>query len=302
MRLEHYLAVSTLAIITALTANAAELKREAAIGQGEGPAWDRKGNLYFTSKGSILRRDPEGKIHVFRQDAQANGLLFDHQGRLIICESGARRVIRIELNGDTTVLADNYESKRFNSPNDLAIDKQGRIYFSDPRYGRRDGMEVPEAVYRIDAPSKLTRLLEAPAIDRPNGLLVSPDNKYLYIADNNNTLGGSRKLLRFDLRKDGSVDAATRTVLFDWKSGRGPDGLDVDREGNLFVAAGRNVANTNEPATEFPGGVYVISPAGKQLDFIPIPDDEVTNCAFGGTDGKTLFITAGQTLWSVRRP
>jgi gluconolactonase len=157
-------------------------------------------------------------------------------------------------------------------------------------------------VYRIDAPSKVTRILEAPAIDRPNGLLVSPDNKYLYIADNNNTLGGSRKLLRFDLRKDGSVDAATRTVLFDWKSGRGPDGLDVDREGNLYVAAGRNVPNNNEPATEFPGGVYVISPAGKQLDFIPIPDDEVTNCAFGGTDGKTLFITAGQTLWSVRRP
>ena len=303
MRLSHYKSLTALAIIAAFAANAAEPKREAAIGQGEGPAWDGKGSLYFTSKGSILRRDPEGKIHVFRQDAQANGLLFDHQGRLIVCESGRRRVTRLEPNGETTVLADNYESKRFNSPNDLAIDKQGRIYFSDPRYGRREGMEVPEAVYRIDGPSKVTRVLAAPAIDRPNGLLVSGDNKYLYVADNNNnTVGGSRKLLRFELRQDGSVDAATRKVIFDWKSGRGPDGLDMDRRGNLYVAGGRNVANANETAADFPGGIYVLSPEGKRLDFIPIPDDEVTNCAIGGSDGRTLFITAGQTLWSVSLP
>jgi gluconolactonase len=303
MRFEHQIAVTALAVAAAVTAYAAEPKREAAIGQGEGPAWDGKGNLFFTSKGRILRRDSEGKIHVFREDAQANGLLFDHQGRLVICESGRRRVTRLEPNGDLTVLADNYESKRFNSPNDLAIDKQGRIYFSDPRYGRREGMEVPESVYRIDAPSKVTRVLSAPAIDRPNGLLVSPDNKHLYVADNNNnTPGGSRKLLRFNLRGDGSVDAASRTVLFDWKTGRGPDGLDVDSAGNLYVAGGRNTPNANETASEFPGGIYVLSPEGKKLDFIPIPDDEVTNCAFGGPGGRTLFITAGQTLWSVSRP
>lgn len=303
MRLAHHIAVLALAFAAAVPGQAAEPRREATIGQGEGPAWDGKGNLYFTSKGNIWRRDSEGTIHVFREDAQANGLIFDHQGRLIMCESGRRRVTRLEPNGELTVLADNYEGKRFNSPNDLAIDKQGRIYFSDPRYGRRDGMEVPEAVYRIDGPSKVTRVLVGPAIDRPNGLLVSPDNKYLYVADNNNnTTGGSRKLLRFDLRQDGSVDAATRRVIFDWKSGRGPDGLDVDRAGNLYVAGGRNNPNANETATEFRGGIYVLSPEGKQLEFIPIPDDEVTNCAFGGAKGDTLFITAGQNLWSVSRP
>jgi gluconolactonase len=303
MPLAHYTVVMALATGSAVTGIAAEPQRVATIGQGEGPAWDGKGNLFFTSKGQILRRDPEGKVHVFREDAQANGLLFDHQGRLIICESRRRRVTRLESDGELTVLADNYESKRFTSPNDLAIDKQGRIYFSDPRYGRREGMEVPEAVYRIDGPGKVTRILSAPAIDRPNGLLVSPDNKHLYVADNNNsTPGGSRKLLRFDLREDGSVDPASRMVLFDWKAGRGPDGLDVDRAGNLYVAGGRNTPNVHETAAEFRGGIYVLSPEGKQLDFIPIPDDEVTNCAFGGPKGDTLFITAGQTLWSVTRP
>jgi gluconolactonase len=301
MRLAHITTVVALVsglLVTCLTA--AEPRREAATGQSEGPAWDRKGSLYFTSKGQILRRDPTGKIHLFREDAQANGLMFDHQGRLIACESGRRRVTRTEPNGEVTILADNYESKRFNSPNDLAIDKQGRIYFSDPRYGNRNDMEVPESVYRIDGAGKVTRILSAPSIDRPNGLLVSPDDKYLYVADNNNnTSGGSRKLLRFDLKTDGSIDTESRKELFDWRTGRGPDGLDVDRAGNLYVAGGRNNRNDNEPATDFPGGIYVLSPEGKKLDFIPIPDDEVTNCAVAGPNAETLFITAGEHLWSV---
>src|SRR3954468_18368265 len=117
MRLAHHIAVLALALTAAVPGNAAEPRSEATIGQGEGPAWDGKGNLYFTSKGNIWRRDSEGKIHVFREDAQANGLIFDLQGRLIMCESGRRRVTRLEPNGELTVLADNYEGKRFNSPN-----------------------------------------------------------------------------------------------------------------------------------------------------------------------------------------
>jgi gluconolactonase len=276
---------------------------EANVGQSEGPASDGKGALYFTSKGRIMRRDANGKVDVFREDAQANGLMFDKQGRLVMCESGRRRVTRLEPNGEVTVLADSYEGKRFNTPNDLTMDAKGRIYFSDPRYGNRSDMEMPEGVYRIDAPGKVTRVLAPPAVDRPNGLIVSPDGKFLYVADNNNnTVGGSRKLLRFNLKADGTVDASTRKVIYDWKNGRGPDGIEMDRRGRLYVAGGRNKPNKFETADEFPGGVYVISPEGKKLDFIALADDEVTNCGFGGPDGKTLFITSGTGLWSARIP
>jgi gluconolactonase len=279
------------------------LVHEANVGQSEGPASDGKGNLYFTSKGRIMRRDANGKVDVFREDAQANGLMFDNQGRLVMCESGRRRVTRLEPNGEVTVLADSYEGKRFNTPNDLTMDAKGRIYFSDPRYGNRSDMEMLEGVYRIDAPGKVTRVLAPPAVDRPNGLIVSPDGKFLYVADNNNnTVGGSRKLLRFNLKGDGTVDASTRKVLFDWKNGRGPDGIEMDKRGRLYVAGGRNKPNKFETADEFPGGVYVISPEGKKLDFIALADDEVTNCGFGGPDGKTLFITTGTGLWSARIP
>jgi gluconolactonase len=289
-------------LIFALALAAADPVREASVGAGEGPAWDGKGSLFFTGRGRITRRDDSGKYHVVREGAGgANGLLFDFEGRLVICEGGNRRVVRMESDGKTTVLADSFEGKRFNSPNDLAIDSKGRIYFSDPRYGNRAGMELEEGVYRIDAPGKVARVLDT-EIDRPNGLLVSPRDKYLYVADNNNdTQGGARKLWRFDLNSDGTVNGKTRKLIFDWKTGRGPDGLDMDEAGRLFVAAGRNTAHPPfELTDEFKGGVYVLSPEGKLLEFIPITDDEVTNVAFGGLDRKTLFVTAGGNLWSVR--
>jgi gluconolactonase len=244
---------------------------------------------------------------VFREGGAPNGLLFDHQGRLVVCEAANRRVIRLETDASITVLADTYEGKRFNSPNDLAIDSQGRIYFSDPRYGKRDDMEMRddtkravEGVYRIDAPGQVTRVLTH-EVDRPNGLAIAPRDKYLYVADNNNDAGGARKLWRFDLGKDGSVNPATQKLLFDWKTSRGPDGIKLDRKGRIFVAAGRNRPRPpHETAEPYTGGVYVLSPAGKLLETIPITDDEVTNCAFGGNDRKTLFITAGGNLWSIR--
>lgn len=276
------------------------------VGAGEGPAWDGKGSLYFTGGKRIMRRDSSGKLHIFREPSNgANGLLFDSQGRLMICE--ARRVTRIEPGGAVTVLADRYQGMQFNSPNDLTIDSKGRIYFSDPRYGKRDGMEIRdehgqlvEGVYRIDAPGKVTRITTH-EVDRPNGVLVSPGDEYLYIADNNNNnIGAARKLWRFRLRPDGTIDPASRTLIFDWQNGRGPDGVKIDRLGRLYVAAGLNKPNPPyESADKFKGGVYIISPEGKLLDFIAIPVDEVTNCAFGGEDWKTLFITAGGTLWSI---
>jgi Gluconolactonase len=278
------------------------------VAAGEGPSWDPKGVLYFVGKDRISRRDASGKVSVFREPSGgANGSLLDREGRLLICEASARRVTRTERDGSITVLADNYEGKKFNSPNDLSIDSKGRIYFTDPRYGKRDTMEIRdergalvEGVYRIDAPGKVTRILSG-EVQRPNGILVSPDNRYLCVADNNNnTAGGARKLWRFNLKPDGSVDAARPKLIFDWHTARGPDGFKMDTKGRFYVAAGLNKANPpNETTSEFKGGIYVLSPAGALLEFIPIPKDEVTNCSFGGPDLKTLFITAGGSLWSV---
>lgn len=286
----------------------AQPKNEGNLGAGEGPVWHPDGSLYFTGGGRIYRRDPQGQVHVFREPPNgANGLLFDQQGRLVACESENRRITRTEADGTVTVLADNFAGKRFNSPNDLTIDSKGRIYFSDPRYGKRDGMEIRddagrliEGVYRIDAPGKVSRIISR-EVERPNGLLVSAHDEFLYVADNNNNnVGGARKLWRFRLHTDGTIDPESRHLVFDWGDARGPDGLKMDREGRLYVAAGRNRAiPPYETASKFKGGVYILSPEGELLDFVAIPKDEVTNCAFGGSGLKTLFITAGGTLWSI---
>ena len=275
---------------------------EGDMSAGEGPSWDPAGYLYFTGRNKISRLRPGGKPEIFRDPAGgANGTLIDAERRLVVCESQARRITRTERDGSITVLADQFEGKRFNSPNDLSIDSRGRIYFSDPRYGRRDGMELSvEGVYRIDAPGKVARVIGS-EVERANGLLVSPQDRYLYVADNNNNnAGGARKLWRFDLKADGSIVAASRKLIFDWRTGRGPDGFKMDTAGRLYVAAGLNKPHPPfETADEFKGGIYILSPEGKLLEFVPIPRDEVTNCAFGGTDLKTLFVTAGGSLWSM---
>ena len=234
--------------------------------------------------------------------------MFDREGRLIICEPVLRRVTRLDKHGGLTVLADRFEGKRFNQPNDVTMDSQGRIYFSDPRYGDRSGMELldkqgqtVEGVYRIDLDGRITRIIEHEA-DRPNGLAVTHDDRFLFVADNNNdTAGGARKLWRFDLKADGSVDHARRKLIHDWKTTRGPDGMKLDALGRLFVAGGLNKPNPPfETADKPTAGVYVFSPEGQLLELIPIPRDETTNCAFGGDDLKTLFVTSGGTLWSIR--
>ena len=168
------------------------------------------------------------------------------------------------------------------------------------KLGDQNGKMI-EGVYRIDNDGSVHRIITH-EIDRPNGVLVTPDDKFLFVADNhNNTVGAPRQLLRFDLDADGAVDLSSKKLVLDWKTGRGPDGMAIDDKGQLYVAGGRNEANLpNETAADFKGGVYVFSPAGEQIDFIPIPRDEVTNCIFGGEDRKTLYITAGGTLWKTR--
>jgi gluconolactonase len=277
---------------------------------GEGPAWHPKLGVLSSGAGnSIHQLDREGKSRVWRKDAGTNGLLFDRKGRLVACDSEGRRMVRIDPDsGKLTVLTERFDGKRYNTPNDLTIDGQDRIYFSDPRYGRRDDMQIRdekgrtvEGVYRIDPDDKVTRVIGR-EVERANGVLVSPDDRYLYVADNNNNIiGGARKLLRFNLKKHGSVDAASKKLIYDWGKGRGPDGVKQDARGRLYVAAGLNKPSPPfEPDPDVKGGIYVLSPEGKLLTFLPVPTDEVTNCAFGGDDLKTLYITGGGTLYSIR--
>lgn len=274
-------------------------------GAGEGPAWHPKLGLLMSGDGNVNRLTIDGKLQVYRKGAGTNGLLFDRKGRLLMCQPKFRRFSR-DAEGKLTVLTAKYKGKRYNQPNDVAVDSRGRIYFSDPKYGPRTNMEMLDAkgrkvegVYRIDPDGNVTRIITHEA-DRPNGVLVTPDDKFLYVADNNNnTIGGARKLLRFKLHADGTIDPNSKKVIYDWKSGRGPDGMAIDTKGRLYVAGGRNKPNKFETAKE-KGGVYVFSPKGKLLKFVPIPRDEVTNCAFGGEDLKTLYITAGGTLWTIR--
>jgi gluconolactonase len=289
----------------------AKLKIEAeGEGGGEGPAWHpQKGVFTSGGDGHLYLLGLDGKQKIFRKNAGTNGLLFDSKGHLVSCDSAARRVSRTDPDtGKVTILTEKYAGKRYNNPNDLTIDSQGRIYFSDPRYGSREGMEILddkgrtiEGVYRIDPDNKVTRIIGR-ELERPNGVLVSADDRWLFVADNNNSsLDGARKLWRFDLKKDGTVDFASKKLLHDWSPGRGPDGLKQDREGRLYVAAGLNKPNPPfEPAKYKEGGIYVFTPDGKLLTFLPVPRDEVTNCAFGGADLKTLYITGGGTLYSIR--
>ena len=281
----------------------------------EGPAWKRAdGSLFFSdvANNRIMRKPHQGEPEIFREPSgRANGLIFDHQGRLIACEGantgGERRVTRTESDGKITVLTAHFNGQRYNSPNDLTIDREGRIYFTDPRYGDRSDMQIRddegnavEGVYRIDGTGKVMQVL-AHEVDRPNGIALSHDGRFLFVADNNNSSPDTnRKLWRFDLDDAGLVKPKSRKLLYDWGLDRGPDGMTIDRAGRLYVAAGRNypIANT-EAAGKHKAAIYVITQEGELIDTVPIPMDDITNCTFGGIDLKTLYITCGHKLWSV---
>jgi gluconolactonase len=275
----------------------------------EGPAVDAAGNLFFSdiAGNRILKMDPKGTVTTFRADSgRTNGNCFDAQGRLISCEgseqgAGRRRMVRTDMKtGQVTVLTATYGGKRYNSPNDCCVDARGRIWFTDPRYGPdRSDLEMDvEAVYCIDAAGQVARRLTQKEVDRPNGIAVSADDKTLYVIDSHPKVGGNRKIWAFDLAADGSL--SKQRLIYDFGKGRGGDGMRVDMNGNLWVAAGINQPRGNAgESLEVPAGVYVISPAGKLLGRIPIPEDLITNLAFGGPERKTLYVTAGRTVYRL---
>jgi gluconolactonase len=274
----------------------------------EGPAEDALGNVIFSdiAGNRLLKRTPKGEISVFRQNSgRTNGNTFDDQGRLISCEGaemgpgGRRRMVRTDMkSGDVHVITDRYQGKRYNSPNDVCVDTQGRIWFTDPRYdAKRDDLEMDvEGVYRVDPDGTVTRVLDQRQLQRPNGIAITGDAKTLYVIDSHPQVGGNRKIWAFDVDQQGGLHK--QRLIHDFGKGRGGDGLRLDMKGNLWVAAGITTPRGPGENKDVPPGIYVISPAGKLLGRVPIPEDLITNLAFGGPQRKTLYVTAGRTLYS----
>ena len=254
----------------------------------EGPVVDSRGNLFFSDgpNDRIVRVAPSGDVRDYRKPCgRANGLTLDAQGRLVMCQSGGngggRRVTRLERDGAETVLAAEFDGKPFNAPNDLCIDRQGRIYFTDPNFGDpKDASQPVAGVYRIDAPSKVVRVLDG--LQKPNGILFAADFRTLYVSDR-----GTQKLHRYRVAEDGSLTADG--ILYDFAPNRGVDGMRLDSQGNVWAAAGQG------PTT----GLFIVSPEGKLLLHKPMPEFS-TNLAFGGPELRDLYFTASTSVYHLK--
>ncbi len=261
----------------------------------------KDGYLLFSdpNANTIYRWTPEGQASVFRpksgysgpdigkyRQPGSNGLTLDRDGRLTICEHGRRRVSRLEKNGVITVLADRYEGKRLNSPNDLVYKSDGALYFTDPPFGLPRFFDDPRkelpysGVFRLDD-GKLE--LVSTDLTGPNGLAFSPDERYLYVT---NWDTSKKVIMRYEVQPDGKLAAGR--VFFDMASAEGQealDGIKVDQAGNLYVSG--------------PGGVWIVTPEGKHIGMIEAPELPA-NLAWGDEDGRTLYMTARTSLYRVR--
>ncbi|MCO6459245.1 MAG: SMP-30/gluconolactonase/LRE family protein [Pirellulaceae bacterium] len=269
----------------------------------EGPAFSPRGRLFFTNVpvNKILAWDPQQKsLDIYREYSHAaNGLHFDASGRMLACEGSAGRITRTDLGtGAIEVLAESYQDFPFAPPNDLCTDRQGRVYFTsrpgvkDPRQGNVN------AVYRINLDGSVSQLLRWPQVHMPNGIGISPDNKTLYLIESHPDADHHRDLRAYDLQPDGSL--ANERVVFDFYPGRSGDGMCLDSQGNLYVAAGLHATRQTSETLDTRPGIHVISPQGKLLAFRETPEDTVTNCTFGDSDLKTLYVTCGGLLLSIR--
>jgi gluconolactonase len=283
----------------------------------EGPVWIHAGYLLFAEIPSnrIMKWAPDGRVSVFLQpsgytgsapfggpEPGTNGMTLDKRGRLTVAGHARRNVFRLESlqkGAPITVLAERYQGKRLNSPNDLVYARDGSLYFTDPPYGLpTQGDKEPRkelsfnGVYRI--PAAASHPAGAPPDDshlqllikdltRPNGIALSPDGKYLYVAISDPM---HKVWMRYDVKPDGTV--ADGKVFFDATSAKGrggPDGMKVDQAGNVYATG--------------PGGIWILSPAGKHLGTINLPEI-AANCNWGDADGKTLYITASSSVYRIR--
>ena len=289
---------------------AAEVRVATSVAFTEGPAVDEAGSVYFSDieNNRILKLSSDGTRSVFRQPShRTNGQTFDGDGRLYHCEGaefgpgGGRRISRTDpRTGAYEVVTEGYQGARYNSPNDICVDGRNRVYFTDPCYAcDRSDLEMDvEGVYRIDTDGTVTRILGQPDVEKPNGIAVTQDSRVLYVVDSSPIVGGNRKIWSFDLDKSGNPHS--RQVVYNFAPGRGGDGMRLDMEGNLYVAAGIMVVRGEHETADVPTGIYIISPQGELKRRIPIHEDVLTNLAFGGRDGRTVYITAGKSLFTTR--
>lgn len=279
----------------------------------EGPTAAPDGSIFFSDvRGDrIMRVTPDGALTTFRSPANyPNGMVFDQQGRLIVCECGdptrglPPRVTRTDIDsGKIETIFDSYDGLRLKACSDVTYDRAGRIWCTNderpfflPPYPA--GAEVPSVgVYRIDGDGLATCVLKSPAIRRPNGIALSPDDRTLYVIENDPAHGGLRLLLAFDVA---DATARDRRIIADFSPGRSGDGLAVDADGNIYVAAGLNATRGTSETLDTPAGIHVFSPQGERLRIEPINEDSVTNLTFAGDDMRTVYVTAGKTLYRFR--
>jgi gluconolactonase len=262
----------------------------------EGPVWfgDMRCLIWSDVPGDCMYRWDEetGAVSPFRKPSNmGNGNTRDRQGRLITCEHLGRRVTRTEYDGTITVVCDNYEGKRLNSPNDVVVKSDGSIWFTDPRFGilaNYEGAvaepELPMNVYRVDGASGAVTIV-AEGINAPNGLAFSPDEKKIYIVESRSE---PRRILEFNLTEDGLI-IGNGKVLIDSGPNGSPDGFRVDTDGNLWCGWGMS------PELD---GVRVFTPQGEPIGHITLPE-RCANVCFGGKKRNRLFMAAAHSLYSL---
>ena len=245
----------------------------------EGPVWSREGFLLFSDvpQDLILQWTPGKGVSRFRESSNgANGNTFDAQGRLYSCESRTRRVVRMDRKGQLEVLAERFEGKRLNAPNDIVVRRDGHVYFTDPAFGaQQDTRELDFfGVYHITPRGDIEAIARWKT--RPNGVALSPDGRILYVTNSD-----ERNVYAFDLDRQGR--AANPRVVVSGIDGV-PDGMAVDEKGNLYVTA---------------RALFVYTPQGKLLATIEMPETP-SNCAFGDPDFGALYVTARSSVYRIR--
>ena len=263
---------------------------------GEGPVWLGEMRCLLWSdipNNRVLRWEEEtGQVSIFRKPSgNANGHTRDRQGRIIACEHGGRRVIRYEYDGAITVIADSYQGKRLNSPNDVVVKSDGSIWFTDPPFGiggfyegEKHTPELPHTnVYRVDGQTGAITLV-ADDVDHPNGLAFSPDESILYVVESRSE---PRNILAYDVA---GTTLSNRRVHIRGEPGETPDGFRVDVDGNLWCGWGMGGPGMD--------GVKVFNAAGAPIGFIDLPE-RCANVCFGGRYRNRLFMTAAHSLYSL---